>query len=137
MKRSEALQIRNSLDNLVVKIVDAPAEINENMLAIRPWTEGEFAANDIRMYEGIPYKCVQAHDSTGNPTWNPATAPALWMQYHGTTPQTARPWIAPAGAHDMYKTDEYMVWTDGAVYRCVFDTVYSPEAYAQAWEVIE
>ena len=59
------------------------------------------------------------------------------MQYHGTTQETARAWAEPTGAHDAYKAGEYMIWTDGAVYRCVSDTVYSPEAYAQAWEKAE
>ena len=88
------------------------------------------------MYEGIPYKCVQAHDSTGNSSWNPADTPALWMQYHGTSAETARPWIAPTGAHDAYKAGEYMIWTDGATYRCLSNTTYSPGDYAAAWEVV-
>lgn len=128
--------VRGSLDNFVAKIADSPAEINENPVAIRPWKEGAYIVGDVRMYEGNPYKCVQAHDSTGNPGWNPTVA-SLWMQYHGTSPETARPWIAPTGAQDMYRVGECMIWTDGTVYRCVSDTVYSPDAYGAAWEVIE
>lgn len=128
--------IRGSLDNFVGKIVDSPAEINENMLIIRAWEPGEYAVGDVRMYEGIPYRCVQAHDSTGNETWNPTVA-SLWMQYHGTSAATARPWIAPTGAHDMYLKGEWMIWTDGVVYCCLMDTVYSPADYAQAWEAAE
>lgn len=137
MKRSDAMKIRNALDNLVAKIVESPAEINDNMIAIRPWTEGAFAIGDVRMYEGIPYKCVQAHDGTGVGGWQPPNVPALWMQYHGTSKETARPWIAPAGAHDMYRAGEYMVWIDGAVYRCAMDTVYTPEQYAAGWQKVE
>lgn len=137
MTRDEAYQIRAALDSFVGRIADAPAEINANMAAIRPWKPGVFEADkDVRMYEGIPYKCVQGHDSTANPGWNPADTPALWMQYHGTTPETARPWVAPTGAHDMYKQGEYMIWTDGAVYRCESDTAFSPGDYAQAWTKI-
>lgn len=44
------------------------------------------------------------------------------------------PWIKPTGAHDMYKANEYMVFTDGGTYRCIQDTAYSPTEYAQAWE---
>ena len=40
----------------------------------------------------------------------------------------------PTGAHDMYKTGEYMIWTDGNTYKCIQDTNFSPEEYAQAWE---
>lgn len=134
MTRDEAYQIRAALDSFVGRIADAPAEINANMAAIRPWKPGVFEADkDVRMYEGIPYKCVQGHDSTANPGWNPADTPALWMQYHGTTVETARPWIDPTGAHDMYKQGEYMIWTDGAVYCCESDTVFSPGDYAQGW----
>ena len=136
VQRRQFFEMRKALDGFVAKIADSPAEINENPAAIRLWHEGVYAIGDVRMYEGNPYKCVQAHDSTGNPAWNPEVA-SLWMQYHGTTPETARDWITPAGAHDMYRAGEYMVYTDGTLYRCVSDTVYSPEAYLQAWEKTE
>lgn len=132
-QRAKLFAMRRALDGLVEKIADAPAEINENMAAIRPWQTGAYVIGDVRMYEGIPYKCVQAHDSTGNDGWTPAAVPALWMQYHGTTPETARSWVAPAGAHDMYKRGEYMIWTDGMIYPCNADTVYSPADYRAAW----
>lgn len=136
-QRTQFFAIRKALDGFVAKIVDSPAEINENPAAIRTWNEGAYSIGNVRMYEGNPYKCVQAHDSTGNPAWNPAAVPSLWMQYHGTSVETARPWIAPSGAHDMYLKGEYMIWTDGKVYCCLSDTVYSPDAYAQAWAVME
>lgn len=136
MTRDEAYQIRAALDSFVSKIADVPAEINTHMVAIRPWKPGAYATGDVRMYESNPYKCVQGHDSTANPGWTPDTTPALWAQYHGTTPETARPWVAPTGAHDMYKQGEYMIWTDGALYHCEDDTVFSPGDYAQAWTKI-
>lgn len=129
-------KIRKLLDSLVEKIVESPAEINEATLVVRRWKEGNYNINDVRLYEDVPYKCVQAHDSTGNPNWNPVEAPSLWMQYHGTTPESARPWITPMGAHDMYKVGEYMIWTDGALYQCVYDTTYSPYEYAAAWQAV-
>ena len=132
-QRKQFFEIRKALDGLVVKIADTPAEINSNMVALRVWTPGAYVVGDVRLFEGNPYKCVQAHDSTDNPAWNPAETPALWMQYHGTTKETARPYIAPTGAHDMYLTGEWMIWTDGLAYRCVLDTSYSPAEYAAAW----
>lgn len=132
-QRAQFFAIRKALDGLVVKIADSPAEINENQAAVRVWTPGAYSIGDVRLYAGIPYKCVQAHDSTDTPAWTPADTPALWMQYHGTTVETARPWIAPTGAHDMYKAGEFMVWTAGAVYRCEADTNYSPADYPTAW----
>lgn len=135
-QRAQFFAIRRALDGFVSKIADSPAEINDNPAALRTWKPGAYAAGDVRSYAGIPYKCVQAHDSTASPDWTPDTAPALWMQYHGTTIETARPWIAPTGAHDMYKAGEYMIWTDGAAYWCVSDTAYSPADYPAAWEAV-
>ena len=132
-KRAEFRAFRKVADSHIVSIVDKPVEINENMLVLRKWKPGPYVVGDVRLYEGIPYKCVQAHDSTGNDAWNPAATPALWMQYHGTSKQTARPWLAPTGAHDMYKAGEWMIWTDGLAYPCRVDTVYSPADYAAAW----
>ena len=136
-QRTELLAMRKALDALVGKISENTEEVNAYTAAVREWKPGAFAVGDVRMYHGAPYKCVQAHDSTANPGWTPEATPALWMQYHGTTPESARPWIAPTGAHDMYKAGEYMIWTDGKTYMCKTDTVYSPTDYAQAWEAVE
>ena len=136
-QRAQFFAIRKSMDTFVEKIVDNPVEINDNQYVIRKWNPGAYVIGDVRVYNNVPYKCVQSHNSTGNDGWNPPATPALWMQYHGTSVESARPWLAPTGAHDMYKTGEYMVWTDGKTYMCKMDTVYSPTDYAQAWEAVE
>lgn len=136
-QRNQLIALRKALDNFVTKISDTPTEINNNQIVIRPWQPNTYSLGDVRVYENIPYKCVQAHDSTGNDAWNPPATPALWMQYHGTSVESARPWLAPTGAHDMYKAGEYMIWTDGSIYKCLIDTVYSPTDYSQAWTKIE
>lgn len=41
---------------------------------------------------------------------------------------------APAGAHDMYKVGEYMIYTDKNIYKCIQDTNFSPSDYPQAWK---
>lgn len=136
MRKSEALSIRAALDCLVDKIAENAAEINNNTAAVRLWRPGAYVAGDVRKHEGIPYRCVQAHNSAENETWNPADTPALWMQYHGTSAETARPWIQPLGSEDRYRAGEWMIWTDGLIYRCKADTTYSPADYAAAWEVV-
>lgn len=128
-------KVRAALDKHIININSDTKEINEYAELLRKWTPGNYVIGDVRVYEGIPYKCIQAHDSTGNETWNPSVA-SLWMQYHGTSIETARPWIAPAGAHDMYLAGEYMIWTDGSTYKCLSNTNFSPADYASAWEKI-
>lgn len=134
-QRSRAERIRAAMDIGVIKIRDDTVAINDAVELLRIWHPEPFAVGDVRMYAGIPYRCVQAHDATGNPDWTPDTVPALWMQYHGTSAETARAWVSPTGAHDMYHVGEYMIWTDGKVYKCLSDTAYSPVEYAQAWGV--
>lgn len=132
-KRAEFSAYAKMRDSFVEKAVDNPAVINEFVLALRPWAPGPAAAGDVRAHANIPYKCVQAHDSTANPQWTPDTQPALWMQYHGTSKATARPWVMPTGAHDTYRAGEWMIWADGLAYPCLQDTVFSPADYPQAW----
>lgn len=127
---------RNQIDAVIAQVSENPAVINAMPETIRVWAQGAYVVGDVRKYGGIPYKCVQAHDSTQNPDWTPDATPALWMQYHGTTPKTARAWVVPTGAHDMYLAGEYMVFTDGQTYKCLSDTNYSPTDYAQAWEAV-
>ena len=127
---------RAAMDAAVEAAREDTAAINRVATLVRPWKPGAYAVGDVRVYGGIPYRCVQAHDSTQNPAWTPDATPALWMQYHGTTPETARPWVAPAGAHDIYRAGEYMIWTDGQMYKCLQDTAFSPADQPQAWETV-
>lgn len=130
--------IRRAMDAGVKTAAEkGAAAINECTGIIRQWRTGAYAIGDVRMFDGIPYKCVQAHDSTNDDTWTPAASPALWMQYHGTTKETARAWLAPTGAHDMYLAGEWMVYTDGKTYECISDTSFSPTDYADAWRCDE
>ena len=112
------------------------ALINAALPLIAPWQPGRYAADDVREYQGAPYRCVQAHDSGASPDWTPAAAPALWAQYHGTGPDSARPYVAPSGAQDMYRAGEWALW-EGAAYRCTADTAYSPGEYPAAWEAAQ
>lgn len=105
------------------------------------WTEGAYQVGDIRLawYGGAHqlWKCRQAHDTATYPDITPdGTAwRTFWIPFHGTSPETAQDWIAPSGAHDQYEAGEYMIW-NGQTYKCLSATVYTPEEYAQAWEVV-
>ena len=117
------------------KAEDAKAnEVIDMMQLLKPWQEGPQTAGEVVTYEGSPYKVVQTHDSTGNPTWNPAATPSLFAPYHATDEAHALPWQTPTGAHDAYYTGEWMVFKDIA-YECQMDgCVYDPEAYPAAWK---
>ena len=104
----------------------------------RTWERGVFVAGDIRVDpdNGYPYEGITPHDSIVN-TGDDYTIKnrTLWKPYHSRKAEYALPWEAPTGAHDMYKSGEFMVWTDRKTYKCIQDTNFSPAEYAQAWEV--
>ena len=132
-EKQQLYKIRAILDKYYPFILTDTAAINDAVEGMRDWTPASYSVNDVVKYNGIPYKCVQAHDSTNNSEWTPPSVPALWMEYHGTSKETARNWIAPTGAHDMYKQGEWMIFTDGKYYECLNDTAYSPIDYSSAW----
>lgn len=111
-------KIRAILDKYYPFIINDTAAINGAVEGMRDWVPASYSVNDIVKYDSIPYKCVQAHDSTNNSEWTPPSVPTLWMEYHGTSKETARNWVAPTGAHDMYKQGEWMIFTDGEYYEC-------------------
>lgn len=82
---------------------------------------------------GYPYECMTAYDGTVQQDWTIDNR-TLWKPWHSKKVEYALPWEAPTGAHDMYKTGEYMIWTDGSIKKCVQDTNFNPVEYPQAWE---
>lgn len=98
------------------------------------WAQGPYTAGQVVSHNGQPWRCLQAHDSSGDAAWAPGVAPSLWGPYHSRSYRWALPWIAPTGAQDAYQTGEYMVWTDGQVWLCCQDaTVHGPDLLPQAW----
>ena len=120
----------------------APLTDDESKLLVsgvcEDWAPGNYAVGDIRNNMGQTWECHQAHDNAIYPDItpdNPQTWATFWRPLHGKSKETARPWVKPQyGTTDMYHAGEFMVYTDGKIYRCIADTAYSPEEYAQSWE---
>lgn len=108
------------------------------MAMFETWVRGVYKVGDIRTSPttGYPYECILAHDSTVNTDWD-ISVRTLWKPYHSRKKDFALPWEQPTGSHDMYKVGEYMIWTDGNIYKCLSDTNYNPNEYAQAWQLVE
>ena len=80
-QREEFIAIRKILDSFIAKIADSPVEVNESVIVIRKWHPGVYNIGDVRLYEEIPYKCVQAHDSTGNGFLYQENGVTLWESF--------------------------------------------------------
>lgn len=102
------------------------------------WEPGKHAKGAVYNADGQTWECFQAYDNAVYSDIRPGEA--AWYTFnrplHGTTPETARPFVPVQGAHDMYRAGEYMT-LDGVLWRCVSDTNFSPEEYPEAWEKIE
>lgn len=103
------------------------------------WKAGKHSEGETYNADGQTWECFQEYDNAVYPDIRPGES--AWYTFnrplHGATPETARPFVPVQGTHDMYRAGEYMVWTDGEVYRCKSDTNFSPADYPQAWEKVE
>lgn len=132
----EAMARRAARDARAAAPTAQADDVIADMALLQDWRPGAYAIGDVRVHNGQPWRCCQAHDSTGNDAWAPGAAPALWAPYHATSARWALPWVAPTGVHDAYQSGEYMIWADGQIYRCKADaTVWGPDALPGAWEV--
>lgn len=102
------------------------------------WSAGAHAVGDIYCASGQIWECYQAYDNAVYPDVKPGSA--AWGTFsrplHGSSPGTARKFVQPTGAHDMYHAGEYAIY-GGKVYLCKQDTAYNPDEYAAAWDAAE
>lgn len=132
----EAAAVRADVESLfVASTMDDDGKISASYLC-KEWKLGKYEKGEVYNANGQTWECYQSYDNAvypditpGNPAWYTFNRPL-----HGKSQDTARPWVAPQGAHDMYHTGEYMIYTDGKLYKCLSDTNFSPEEYPQAWE---
>lgn len=102
------------------------------------WAPGKHPAGEIYNALGQTWECFQDYDNAVYPDIKPGNA--AWFTFnrplHATAAETAREFVAPQGAHDMYHIGEFVVF-GGSIYECIADTAYSPSEYPQAWRLAE
>lgn len=139
MRLHEAKTLRSQMETTFAKAapVMTADEVIQNRILCKVWTAGKHTAGEVYSTLDQIWQCIQDYDNAVYPDIIPGGSAwaTFHKPYHGTTPETALPWVAPTGAHDMYLTGELMVWTDGLIYKCLSDTAYNPVDYAPAWEV--
>lgn len=102
------------------------------------WKPGKHVVGDIFSVGGDIWECFQNYDNAVYPDIAPGGS--AWFTfnrpYHGTSRETARNFVHPTGAHDIYKKGEWAV-QGGKFTECLSDTSYSLEEYPAAWGVRE
>lgn len=99
------------------------------------WEAGVHKTGEIFLLDGDPWKVLAAYDNATHPDIAPGeTAWATFnIPYHGTTRQTARAWVKPNNATDIYKVGEWCVF-GGKYYVSKRGTDFSPAEYPADWE---
>lgn len=101
------------------------------------WTAGKHTKGDIYNADDQTWECYQDYDNAVYPDIKPGEA--AWFTFnrplHGKTRETARPWVKPTHAEDIYRKSEWMIWTDGTYCECIAEngTNFSPEEYPAGW----
>lgn len=99
------------------------------------WTAGSHEAGEIYNVDAEPWECYQSYDNAMHPDIAPGNS--AWQTFnrplHGMSRETARYFVQPTGAHDIYKAGEWAI-SSGKFWRCTENTAYSPEDYPQAWQ---
>ena len=100
---------------------------------LKKWCEDDWKKDDVCVCNDLPYWCMQAHNSIGNPTWSPAYETALWALYHGRDVSHALPFKAEG--HNPYNEGHWMIWTDGFYYRSKQNSnVWTPADLPTGWD---
>lgn len=141
MKLNAVHKMRTAIEYVFEKAAPAMTndEIISNRVMCKVWEAGKHTTGEVYSTGDQIWQCIQDYDNEVYPDVIPLNAAwnVFHKPYHGTTKATARPWVAPTGAHDIYLTGEYMIWSDGLIYECLQDTNFSPVDYQQAWKVYE
>ena len=128
MTRGKAKQLRALIESLAITLDDATALTGVELFPA--WaTDTAYVVGDRVQYNGVLYKCVQAHTSQAD--WMPDATPALWVI---VSVEEWPEWIQPTGAHDAYDKDA-KVSHNGKHWKSTMDAnVYEPGVYG--WDEI-
>lgn len=87
-------------------------------------TDINYTIGDRRQFDGLLYRCVQAH--TSQPDWTPPAVPALWVR---TSTEEWPEWIQPTGAHDAYNMGDKVSHNEKHWVSDIDANVYEPGVF--------
>ena len=95
------------------------------------WESGTEYVTDYRVqYNGLLYRCVQAHTAQSN--WTPDNTPALWAR---VSVDEYPEWIQPTGAQDAYKAGDKVTHADKRWISTINNNTWEPGIYG--WEEVK
>lgn len=130
--RERALELREEAPTLT------DTELIDQELFIPHWKEGPQVLGAPIQYNNQIYRVFQAHDSTGNPLWNPVNTPSLFEICHTTNPEHAKPWQDPYGISGLYYLNECYIDDKGIIWKQIFDggNAYNAAILPERWQQV-
>lgn len=123
-----AQKIANSITLATSYLDDEQAETVTNLFPL--WESGvAYVVGDRRQYDGLLYRCVQAHTSQDD--WTPPAVPALWVR---TSTEEFPEWIQPQGAHDAYPLGAKVSHLEKHWISTIDANVYEPSVFG--WDEV-
>ena len=120
---NNAVRMKNSINLATSYLNDEQAESVTRLFA--KWEIGvNYSVGDRRQYDGLLYRCVQAHTSQAD--WIPPAVPALWVR---TSTEEWPEWIQPTGAQDAYSAGDKVSHNDKHWISDVNANVWEPSVY--------
>lgn len=102
------IELAYKLRPYIEKAVNIALDDNEALDAVLlfpHWNkEGDYAVGDRVSYEGVLYRCLQAHTAQG--TWTPTAAPSLWAKVLIPDPDVIPEWEQPESTNPYMKGDK-------------------------------
>lgn len=129
MTREHARRLRRFIEALSVTLTDE--EALEGVELFPMWHSGHsYETGDRIQYDGVLYKCVQAH--TAQDDWTPDITPALWVV---VSVDEWPEWVQPQGAHDAYSMGDKVSHAEKHWVSEMDANIYEPGVYG--WEMVE
>lgn len=147
--QASALKVRQSIEDMYISmdVPDNSRIINRHFCPIWDKNIGQVDVGTI--YQTIVgvntsnplleqvWKCRQSYNTSEYPDIYPDNE-QTWRTFniplHGTSIESAMPWVRPTMAEDTYKKGEFMVYTDSKYYESLRDTDKSPDEYSADWK---
>lgn len=128
-----ARKLRPYIEKAAASLTDEDALEAVNLFP--NWKSATTYAKDVRVtFEGVLYKCLQAH--TSQDAWTPIAAASLWAKVLIPDENVIPEWEQPDSTN-AYMTGDKVTF-EGHVYEsAINNNIWSPSAYPAGWILIE
>lgn len=99
-----AYKLRPYIEKAVNIALDDTEAIEATLLFPKWSASGEYVTGDRVSYEGVLYKCLQAHKA--QEAWTPTAAPSLWAKVLIPDPGVISEWEQPNSTNPYMKGDK-------------------------------